>query len=368
MTIMRYIIWIVLVIVWFAVLSLCQYPLRKKQLPVLDIILIPVKLFIGVFLAYEVIVVESRFVYRFGLPLAALHVVFFGNPIGDILTLPAVIKKHKKSPEIQTFVSFLCTTAFLIFGTICMQTVRANRFTVTSDKLSHSYRFAFVSDLHVGSAQSFRTTESTIRRLEEEDPDFIIFGGDIVDEYTTKDEMERTFSLIGELDPPVYFIYGNHDVQPSHDKVGGRNFTPEELEKAILDNGIIILRDEWTRFSDDLVIFGREIYSSDTRKPMEQTEPRPEDAFVLFVNHSPYEYQDTIDSNADFLISGHSHAGQFFPMKRIYELAGFESYGFYHHGNTDVYISTGASGWCVPFRTESTCHYEVVTLEPVSAE
>ena len=101
-----------------------------------------------------------------------------------------------------------------------------------------------------------------------------------------------------------------------------------------------------------------------TRKPIGDIPPRPEGSFVLLADHSPYETEDIIASGADLQISGHTHAGQLFPLQWIYRLAGYDAYGWFHHGETDVYVSSGASGWGFPFRTEAGCHYEVVTLQP----
>ena len=53
------------------------------------------------------------------------------------------------------------------------------------------------------------------------------------------------------------------------------------------------------------------------------------------------------------------------PENRI---AGYDAYGSFQHGNTDVYASSGAGGWSFPFRTEAGCHYEVITLERADGE
>ena len=65
-----------------------------------------------------------------------------------------------------------------------MQIVSADRFTVVSDKLRQDHRFVFVADLHIGSSQSMQTVKNTIRKIDEENADFVLLGGDIVDEYT----------------------------------------------------------------------------------------------------------------------------------------------------------------------------------------
>ena len=264
----------------------------------------------------------------------------------------------------QIIISAACTIVYLVYGTVNMQMVSANRFTIASDKLSHSYRCVFVSDLHVGSSQSMNTVEATVRKIKEEHADFVLLGGDIVDEYSTKEEMQEVFSLLGSIEAPVWFIYGNHDRQPTNEAVGGRTFSEEELESAILGNGIKILKDEWFSFSDDLVLFGREDASREERKSLSTISKRPDNAFILIIDHSPYVTQDIIGSGTDLQLSGHSHAGQLFPLQWVYRLAGYDAYGFFRHGDTDLYVSAGASGWSFPFRTEAGCHYEVITLEP----
>lgn len=367
MTVTRYLIWIGATILWFAVICAVQYPIRKRSLIPLRVILIIVKLFLAIVVAYTVMAIDTGLVYHTCFYLAAFYVALFADAVGDIFTLPLVIKKRKTKSNhnrIQIIVCAVCSVIYLVFGTVNMQTVSANRFSVTSDKLSQTHRCVFVSDLHVGSSQSMDTTKATIRKIDEEDADFVVLGGDIVDEYSTKEEMQEVFSLIGKIRAEVYFIYGNHDRQPTGAFIGGRTFTDEELESAILSNGIQIIKDEWVPISDDLVLLGREDATREDRLSCGEIPKRPDNAFVLCADHSPFETEDIIESGADLQISGHSHAGQLFPLRGIFDLAGYDAYGFYRHGDTDLYISSGASGWCFPFRTEAGCHYEVITLEP----
>ena len=363
MAIFRYSAWAGLVIIWLVLLLGVQFPLRKKC-PAPIILLISIaKMLLATALAYAVIATDTIFSHTLGFPIAALYVAVFGDAVGDVVLLLSSVWKKERTVKLQASACTLCTLAYFLYGTINMQTVSANRMTIVSEKLSREYTVAFVSDMHVGSSQSMNTTENTIRKISLESPDLIILGGDIVDEYTTKEEMERVFSLFGELDIPVYFIYGNHDRQPNADIAVGRTFTPQELESTILKNNIHILKDEWVNISDDLVILGREDYSSSERLPIDSISARPENAFVLQIDHSPYIYDEIEKSNSDLQISGHTHAAQFFPLQFIYGIAGYDAYGFYRHGNTDVYVSSGASGWRVPFRTEGFCHYEIITLK-----
>ena len=67
---------------------------------------------------------------------------------------------------------------------------------------------------------------------------------------------------------------------------------------------------------------------------------------------------------ADLQLSGHTHAGQFFPLKLFYPLF-TPTYGEYEYDKGAMLIvSAGASGWRFPFRTEAHCGFEVVDLLP----
>lgn len=365
MTVGLYIIWGLLAVAWLAVLALLQRPARARARILPRILLLIGKLCLGTFVAMMVVASPVPLPYWPTFVFAALYAALFGDAAADILALiVGWISKKMNRPLLQVMLSVACTAAFLLFGTINMQTVSANRVDVASEKLTSPHTFVFVADLHVGSAQSMQTTRQTIQRIAAEDADFVVLGGDIVDVFTTRAEMEEVFALFGAMDTPVYFIYGNHDRQTDYSD-NERTFTSGELERVIRANGIQILQDEWVRLSDDLVLFGREDYSMETRKRVDQIAPRPEDAFVLLADHSPYETQDIVESGADLQVSGHSHAGQLFPLQALYRLLGYDAYGFFRHGETKLYVSSGASGWCFPFRTEEACHYEVVNLRTV---
>ncbi|MBP5654147.1 MAG: metallophosphoesterase [Clostridiales bacterium] len=360
-----YIVWIAVNVAWFVLLTLIQYPLRKRRLIPLRIVLIVLKLVAALGVAYEVMVGEADFLYRFDLYIAPLYVALCGDTVGDILTLPVVIaRKRKKNTAIQVVVSALLTIAYLVFGTANMQYIVPNRLSYSSGKLSDTHKFVFLSDLHVGSAQSEEIIRGALFRMTMESPEFILLGGDIVDEYTTKEEMEHIFAMFGALDVPVYFIYGNHDRQPAGDKVGGRTFSDEELEAAALGNGVKILDDEWVEVASDLVLFGRDDITHADRKALSDIPARPSGKYVIMVDHSPYQKEDITNSGADLQLSGHTHAGQIFPLKTLYSLAGYDAFGSYHYGDTDLYVSSGIAGWSFPFRSEEGCRYEVVTLKP----
>lgn len=178
----------------------------------------------------------------------------------------------------------------------------------------------------------------------------------------------ETFEVLGSSNIATYFIYGNHDLQESyHLDLYEKKYTISELIDTITKNNIIILEDEFIQLSDDLILLGRLDESIDDRVDASDLMAKlpSGESYLLTIDHQPYNYQDIIETKADLQLSGHSHAGQLFPLQLVFNLAGYNSYGYYHIGNTTMYVSSGYSGWKFPFRTEEHCQYLNVTLKQI---
>ena len=214
------------------------------------------------------------------------------------------------------------------------------------------------------SAQSFSTFEKMVYDMAAQKPEFIILGGDITDDYTSKEEMEKTYKVFGELDIPVYYIHGNHDRQKHAEYANGMQYTAEQLEKTIIDSGVILLKDEFIQIDDEIVLLGREdISEGDKRKSADSLKNPNPDLFLIVADHQPFEFKDNLAVGTDLQLSGHTHAGQLFPLKFFYSFIGY-SYGNFTEGDAVMNVSAGACGWRVPFRTDSHCYYELITLTP----
>ena len=346
-------------------LAVVQFFLYKLKIRLwLRIVLIVVKLVLGLGLGVLVMggPVQLRVMQPFML---ALYVALFMDGVGDIIY---TIYRYSKKKEFNYFtfkiISFVCAVLFLTYGMVNMEMVTKKNHTYSSNKIETEHTFAMIADLHVGSAQPFSVTKKTINAVIEENPEFIILDGDIVDDYTTKEEMERTFELFKDCGIPVYWVYGNHDRQGHAKYAGGRKFSVEELENAITSNGIIILKDECIEISSDLVLMGREDMSEkETRKDIKDIVIPNTDAFLLVADHQPDGFKKNCEVGVDLQVSGHTHAGQLFPFRAMYEVIGY-SYGDYTYEGSTINVSSGACGWRMPIRTESHCHYDIYHLCP----
>ena len=324
------------------------------------------KLLICIVLAYFQIVSNSILTWKFPLVFGGLYLAFLADLIRDVIFLLfGIIRQKKLLMDHSGLFSIICTVSVLVYSVINMQVIRPHTLTFTSEKLESEHKFVFLSDLHYGTAQRKESFEKALREIKEQEPEFIILGGDITDEYTTKEEMQELYARFGELDVPLYFIYGNHDRQDNASLAGGMKYTEEELAETMLSNGITIVKDEYVRLADDLILLGRE----DPSRPEERLSPNdlpalPGEGYLICIEHTPYQPEDILAQKADLQLSGHTHDGQYFPLHTVYSLLGLYVKGYYRVGDTDLYVSPGIAGWAIPTRTESHCMYEVVTLHP----
>lgn len=362
-----YFIWFAMFAGVQAVLTLVQFLLRKKQVKtVFRVLIIIAKVLVAV--ACSVLVMAGPVFFRPVQPLMVIiYAVLFMDAFADMIyTVYIAIRKKERKFVPAKVLSLILGILFFVYGTVNMQIVTPSYHTYTSTKLDKSYKIVFVADLHVGSSQNFSTTEKTIASIQAQKPDFVILGGDITDDYTTKEEMEETYRLFGEIGAPVYYVFGNHEVvQHAKYMKGGLHYTEEELVNTMQQNGITVLADAYADLAPDLLLLGREdAAAKDKRADISTlTNPTP-DKYLITADHQPVLFEDNLTAGTDLQLSGHTHAGQLFPNGFFFSFVSY-NLGDYHADNGAVMnVSAGASGWRVPFRTEAHCHYEVVTLEP----
>lgn len=158
-------------------------------------------------------------------------------------------------------------------------------------------------------------------------------------------------------------INGNHDRQPYTDD---RSYTDEELDNAITENGITILEDGYIEIQNNLIIAGRGDASwgnaSGRESSQEILEGVDHGKFIIMVDHQPIEAMENSEQGVDLQLSGHTHAGQIWPVGVLSELTGVLNYGEYQKADCRVIVSSGFTGWGYPIRTEGRCEYVMISI------
>ena len=68
--------------------------------------------------------------------------------------------------------------------------------------------------------------------MQNQHPDFLVLGGDIVEENTSYESMQEIFAMAGKVKTKygVYYVYGNHDRQPY---TTNKAYTEKQLDETI---------------------------------------------------------------------------------------------------------------------------------------
>lgn len=283
---------------------------------------------------------------------------FFLFLIGDIIRIvnsfipiiPKVVTDNFIKFKFFLFIFLiLFVSGSAVYGFIHRSTVKIKNLTIqTSNSKNKSYRIVFFSDLHISVVNNHNFLESIVEKINANEPDLILIGGDLVDESPTKlkklnlvDQLKNLKSKCG-----IYAITGNHEY-----------INRVEPTVRFLENmGIRFLRDELIKIDDAFYVIGREDRSKkgftgiDRKNLAEIMKSVNEKLPTILLDHQPVNLDEAKEMNITLQLSGHTHHGQFFPLnlitKKIYEV----SWGYKKKGNTHFYVSSGIGTWGPPIK------------------
>ena len=209
---------------------------------------------------------------------------------------------------------------------------------------------AQISDLHIGPIVKREYVQSVVSKTNALDADFIAITGDLVDGRPS--QLRSDIAPLRDLKAKhaIFYVTGNHEYYWGAEE--WRSYLANELGMQVLSNE----RAVFERNGHRLIIAGVEDHrmgrrvgapGSDPLKAKGQT--LPED-FKLLLAHQPKSCFEAQKAGFDYMICGHTHGGQYFPINLLVYL--FEPYvkGLYHHQNMKLYVSTGSGFWGPPNR------------------
>lgn len=260
-----------------------------------------------------------------------------------------------------------------IWGNI---TVGTTQYTVASSRLPATfdhYRMVVVSDFH--NAEYGDHNRQLIRQIAAEQPDSIVFTGDLLD--SRHPNLAIVEDLIRELTAvaPCYYVTGNHEARL------GSQF--QELEQLLLAHSVVVLHDEavpLTRNGDTIQLVGLDDpdftdRNASIQQSMLETKLRNLNLttdYRILLSHRPEYFDAYVAAEIDLALCGHAHGGQF----RLPLVGGlvapnqgfFPKYdaGVYTEQGTTMIVSRGVGNSILPVRFNN--RPELVSVELVCAE
>lgn len=282
-----------------------------------------------------------------------------------MLTKVIKFRLPKKIYTTIILIPFLLSTIVTSYGYINAHTITKKEYNITSEKLTNdNYKIGLISDVHFGNTFLIEELDTYKKELNNENLDFLILAGDIVDELTKVEDYEKVFNTFGSINTKygVYYIHGNHDESRYSNPSDNRT---EILLNAIKNSNITFLNEESISITDDIIITGRIDYSyrnlgvrknaSDLIKDLDKNK------YLIVADHQPAVYEENKNAGYDLQLSGHTHAGQIWPFGYITKAISFD-YGHLKENNFDIIVSSGFGVWGYPIRTEEKSEYVIINL------
>jgi predicted MPP superfamily phosphohydrolase len=208
----------------------------------------------------------------------------------------------------------------------------------------NGYTIAQISDLHVSHTIRRDFVQAVVDEVNKLKPDMVALTGDLVD--GTVEQLRDDVAPLAELIAPdgCYFITGNHEyysgVQQWIDETKrlGCDVLLNE-HRLIESNGAKLLLGGVTDYSGGG--FGAN-HKTDPHKAMQNA---PASDLKILLAHQPLSIYEAEKAGFDYVMSGHTHGGQYFPYHFLVGL--FQPYvaGLHVHGRSRIYVSRGTGYW-----------------------
>ncbi|MCR4625184.1 MAG: metallophosphoesterase [Lachnospiraceae bacterium] len=280
-----------------------------------------------------------------------------------------IIKKTRKKESSfywQGWGAFGLCFVYLAIGYFLCNHVFVTTYDIETDKAVGNLKIVMFADSHVGTTFDGDGFKEQMERINAENPDLVLICGDLVDDGTDKENMQKTCDALSTINATygVYYVYGNHD--KGYYGANRRGYSPSTLEYSLLLGKVHVLEDKVREIADNIVIVGRADASNRGRKSIEDlTKDIDPEKFIIVLNHQPTDYDNEAVSNADLVLSGHTHGGQFFPFTLFGNSFGGNdrAYGHETRNGTDFIVTSGIADWELKFKTGTKSEYVVINIK-----
>ena len=278
------------------------------------------------------------FVYEgMGIGTISLFIVILVLAISLVITI---------SDTIKIFIYFSAFLPSIFYGFINARNVRVKQLKFSHSKIKKKLSFIFLSDIHIGS-NSPKILKTIIPLINQQNPSFILIGGDLIDSSAFK---IQDLDEIKKINAPIYFVTGNHEYYIEESQKHLNDFKKQNIK--VLDNQRVLLK--------EINIIGLSDNHKKKYKIKKFDQLFDSDYFNLLLVHQPSIW-NSVKEKANLTLSGHTHNGQIFPFNLIVKLQFPQIYGVYSHFKNYIYVSSGAATWGPKIRIGS--KNEILNIE-----
>ena len=269
------------------------------------------------------------------------------------------ISKKRLKPQLTTKVVYILGICSLFYygHEMAMEPSVVN-YQVKIDKSAkvNKLRIVQLSDIHINDMTSSDRIQHMVDKVNQLDADFIVITGDTLDRRLqpfTEKGFDKQFQQF-KSKYGTYIIFGNHEYL----NIKEENNHEQDIINAFKHANMKVLKDDVVHLDNVGITFiGRDDFSSSRYDIKRASLPdlmvfsntnKP----IILLDHQPHDLDEPANLGVDLMISGHTHAGQVFPINLIEKLIYKNNYGIYKNTKqhfTSI-VSSGFGFWGPPIR------------------
>ncbi len=225
-------------------------------------------------------------------------------------------------------------------------------------------RIIQLSDVHIGPTIRGTWLDKVIDVVNGLDADVVALTGDFVDGFV--DDLVPEMGALGRISAKhgSFFVTGNHEYY--WDGPAWCRAINQLGPRSLINEHVVI-----ERGAAKLLVAGVADLHADRYVPEHASDPAkaregaPAVDFSLLLAHQPRSVFAAAPAGYDLQLSGHTHAGQYFPMSVLIHLMQPYVSGLNWHETMQIYVSRGTGYWGPPNRAGSPSEITALTLRAV---
>lgn len=242
------------------------------------------------------------------------------------------------------YLCFVIPIIIVILGVINVENLHFTTYNLENSDITKDIRMAYISDVHL-STLSQRKLDKLVEEVSNKDYDIFVIDGDLIDEFSKDSKTQEVIAKLGTIKTKygLYYVEGNHDLLNN------------KRRSYLTDSGFQVLEDESILIDNNFYLLGRRDLKDKERGNLNNLTANLDKPIIL-LDHQPNVIKN-MDSRVIVQLSGHTHAGQIWP------LGYFLKYGYYE--DKRLIVSSGVGAWHNPVRTSKYSEIVEVNIKKI---
>ncbi|RKS87482.1 hypothetical protein DES39_0716 [Orbus hercynius] len=306
---------------------------------------------------------------------------FYSIIVIDIIRfiLRVIIKKQGNPGYRLQILYIILAVGLFIIGLYLASAPRIVTYQIDIDKPAKvdNVKIVQLSDIHISETTSPHFIQTMVNSVNQLKPDYIVITGDTLD-LRLKPYVDKH---LAEIFAQLHATYGTFIIFGNHEHYGierEANNSLQDVVAAFEASNMTVLLDQ--RFYDDrtgITIIGRDDYAlkkfNKNRAELSSLiEPSDANHPIILLDHQPQNLNEPSQLGIDVMFSGHTHAGQIFPINLLVNMLYKNAWGIYQLGHNGRYftsfVTSGYGLWGPPIRLMTRAEIVVTDIHFNSSE